>query len=205
MIRKETLFHKDDKKWKPRNLQAALVIRRANPLLLHVAPHEPVFEKSESDRLKDELKYLRQKIENAEAANRERKLLRDYMRISSRKPDPPKFSKNMWAARAERKRRKYLGLPPLSTEEMRAHRKSMPGFGIEISPAPIRDLSTPLYRVNIKGGGWRFLLNNAEVGQAHAWGDKIEVSTHDLKASSIQPDLRRADMWLRSELESRGI
>ncbi len=126
----ETLFKHEEKKWKPRNKQAALIVRRANPMLLHTAPFdESKREPTRAERLESEAKALRLSIENREAENKARLERRAAIRAAEVKPIKVKTNKNMWAARYARKMAKSRGLPPPTTEELRAIRKAAPGYG----------------------------------------------------------------------------
>lgn len=126
----KTLWHHEEKKWKPRNKQAALITRRANPLLLHTPPPEPpTIAPTHEERIAQESQERRLKIEALEL---ESKLLRERRaaeRASKTRPPKPKVWKNMWAAKAAKKMAKLRGLPAPTSEQLRVIRKAQPNYG----------------------------------------------------------------------------
>lgn len=126
----ETLWKHREKQWKPRNKQAALVVRKANPLLLHTPlPEPPKLAPTLAEKLASESKIRLARIAAIEKEAKERIARRAAERAAKAKPQPPKVWKNMWAAKAAKRMAKSRGLPPPTTEELRKIRAAMPNYG----------------------------------------------------------------------------
>lgn len=126
----ETLWEHKEKKWKPRNKQAALITRRASPLLLHVPPPEPAKrEPTLAERLAAESKIRRARIVALEQEAKERRERRAAERAANAKPPKPKVWKNMWAVKAAKRMAKSRGLPPPTQAQLREIRKAQPNYG----------------------------------------------------------------------------
>lgn len=129
-IMNETLWKHEEKKWKPRNKQAALITRRASPLQLHVPPPEPAKrEPTLAERLSAESKIRLARIAAIEQEAKELRERRATERAAKAKPPKPKVWKNMWAAKHAKRMAKSLGLPKPTAEQLRAIRKSQPNYG----------------------------------------------------------------------------
>jgi len=126
----ETLWKHQEKTWKPRNKQAALITRRANPLLLHVPPPEPAKrEPTLAERLSAESKIRTARIEALEQAAKERRDLRASKRALKANPPKPKVWRNLWAVKAAKRMAKSRGLPPPTQSQLLEIRKAQPNYG----------------------------------------------------------------------------
>lgn len=126
----ETLWKHKEKKWNPINKQAALIIRRASPLLLHAPPPEPAKrEPTLAERLAAESKIRLARIAAIEQEAKERRERRAAERDSNVKPPKPKVWKHMWAVKAEKRMAKSRGLPPPTQAQLRDIRKAQPNYG----------------------------------------------------------------------------
>ncbi len=127
MIQKNKFTQNPHKEWRPRNKQAALVVSKSS--WIHQAPHEP----EKAVRLltpeEEHIAYrneLRRRIEAHDAEEERRKALK---KSEPKKPVKPQKQKCMWAAKFLKNLHKQRGLPPPTTEEIRAYRKAQSNYG----------------------------------------------------------------------------
>lgn len=121
----ETVFRDENKKWKPRNMQAAMIVRRASALLLHTPPPEPVKrEPTLGERLEAESKIRLARIAAVELEIVERRERKALLRASRGKPKPTPVWKNMWIVKHAKRMAKSRGLPAPSQSELRSLRLS---------------------------------------------------------------------------------
>ncbi len=130
----ETVFKKPEKKWRPVNKQAALITRRANPLLLHVAPAVSVKAPTLAERLEAESKIRLARIARLEVEAKERIARRAANRMANQKAPTVKPYRHLWATRYLKRMNKSRGLPAPTNQELLDFIKSQPNFGKPITP-----------------------------------------------------------------------
>lgn len=131
-----TIFHRDEEKLSPVNRQSALIVRRASELQLHTPPIEPPRkEPTLAERLEFESKIRRARIAKLDAEHGEAIERGEAANATHNKElrQKPKVWKNMWAAKNAKRLAKSRGLPPPTTEELRAVRAAQPGYGQALS------------------------------------------------------------------------
>jgi len=122
----ETLWKHSEKKWKPRNKQAAMIVRKATGY--SVPPREPPkLAPTLAQRLAAESKIRVERIARLEQELKERK----ERRAASKLKIMPKTKvwRNMWLAKHLRRMAKSRGLPTPSKEVIRAARMADPNYG----------------------------------------------------------------------------
>ncbi len=125
----ETLFKHEEKIWKPRNKQAAMIMRRASPLLLHTPPEELTHYPTRAEILEAESKIRLARIAAIEAEQNEKRERKALARAAIKVAIQPKKWKHMWAVKAAKRMAKSRGLPPPTQKQLMDIRKAQPNFG----------------------------------------------------------------------------
>lgn len=131
----DTLWKNPEKKFKPRNKQAALICIKAKPFFQPpVEEPKPVMAETFQDRLKREEKERQARIAVIRAEQAERKRKKEK-RLKNKVRKPPKM-KNLWFVRLQRKLAKQRGEPPPHPTELSKLRKKLPGTGTPLYSTP---------------------------------------------------------------------
>ncbi len=121
------LHHNPHKEWKPRNKQAAIVVSRAS--WLHQPPHEPEKAVRLPTPEEEHVAYRNELRKRIEAHDAEEARLKAERLATPPKPKKPQKQKCMWAAKLLKNLHKQRGLPPPTTEQIRAYRKAQTNYG----------------------------------------------------------------------------
>lgn len=126
-MQKNDLLTDEDRKWKPRNKQAALVVRPAHWL------HQPLPEKrflpSPAEQHAEHVAELERNaaIARAEAEKREA-VIAERARLREEAKKTP-IARCQWARKELIAIHKRKGLPKPTWEQIRAYQRSRPGYG----------------------------------------------------------------------------
>lgn len=123
------LLTDDDREWKPRNKQAALIVRPAGwinrPLSVPLyVPSPEEIAKAEAETLAKNA--ARMKAENDKFDAERKKIQQEQKERASKRP---KTSRCIWARDQLRAIHKRKGLPKPTVAEVWAYRKTLPNYG----------------------------------------------------------------------------
>lgn len=127
MHQKNKFTENPHKEWKPRNKQAAIVVCKAS--WIHQAPHDPEKAIKLPTPEEEHVAYRNELRKRIEAHEAEKARLDALKKSEPPKPPKPKKQKCMWAAKLLKNLHRQRGLPPPTTEEIRAYRMSQPNYG----------------------------------------------------------------------------
>jgi len=127
MSQQNRLLTDDARKWKPRNKQAAFIVRPAQEIFR--APPEKKFLPSEAEQFSCYKSELEEKAKQAKAVLDMHAAILETKRLKQKNKKHQKSAKCLWAKNELRAIHKRKNLPPPTWDEIRAYRKAKPIFG----------------------------------------------------------------------------